>query len=171
MLPLPRRMLESALATVGKAGTFQQQQAFYGVEVVAGISPDVGLQKEVVMPLSEHEQKLLEQLEKQLHEDDPKFANSMGSDPGRSWSTRHVVIGVLCALAGVFLLLVGVTLQNIFVGVLGFVVMGGGVYFATLRSSRGRTGAKGGGGKSGKQRSSFMSSLEERWDERRRGEP
>jgi hypothetical protein len=122
------------------------------------------------MPLSEHEQKLLEQLEKQLHEDDPKFANSMGSDPGRSWSTRHVVIGVLCALAGVFLLLVGVTLQSIFVGVLGFVVMGGGVYFATLRNGSSK-GAKAGAGKGGKQRSSFMSSLEERWDERRRGEP
>ncbi|WP_458778886.1 DUF3040 domain-containing protein [Arthrobacter sp. D3-16] len=124
------------------------------------------------MPLSEHEQKLLEQLEKQLHEDDPKFANSMGSDPGRSWSTRHVVIGVLCALAGVFLLLVGVTLQSIFVGVLGFIVMGGGVYFATMRSNpSGAKGAKPGTGKAGKQRSSFMSSLEERWDERRRGEP
>ncbi|MGN7202162.1 DUF3040 domain-containing protein [Arthrobacter sp. SAFR-044] len=123
------------------------------------------------MPLSEHEQKLLEQLEKQLHEDDPKFANSMGSDPGRSWSTRHVVIGVLCALAGVFLLLVGVSFQNILVGVLGFVVMGGGVYFATMRSSRGKAGSKAGSGKPGKQRSSFMSSLEERWDERRRGEP
>jgi hypothetical protein len=124
------------------------------------------------MPLSEHEQKLLEQLEKQLHEDDPKFANSMGSDPGRSWSTRHVVIGVLCALAGVFLLLVGVTLQNIFVGVLGFIVMGGGVYFATMRSTAAaKPGAKARSGKNGKQRSSFMSSLEERWDERRRGEP
>ncbi|MDQ0672487.1 MULTISPECIES: DUF3040 domain-containing protein [Micrococcaceae] len=122
------------------------------------------------MPLSEHEQKLLEQLEKQLHEDDPKFANSMGSDPGRSWSTRHVVIGVLGALAGVFLLLVGVTLQSIFVGVLGFVVMGGGVYFATMRSSSSGKGSKSGTGKAGKQRSSFMSSLEERWDERRRGE-
>ncbi|RKO27763.1 DUF3040 domain-containing protein [Pseudarthrobacter phenanthrenivorans] len=124
------------------------------------------------MPLSEHEQKLLEQLEKQLHEDDPKFANSMGSDPGRSWSTRHVVIGVLGALAGVFLLLVGVTLQNIFVGVLGFVVMGGGVYYATMRSSAAavKPGSKA-GRKPGKQRSSFMSNLEERWDERRRGEP
>ena len=59
------------------------------------------------MPLSEHEQKLLEQLEKQLHEDDPKFANSMGSDPRRNWSTRHIVIGVLATLAGVLLLLVG----------------------------------------------------------------
>ena len=123
------------------------------------------------MPLSEHEQKLLEQLEKQLHEDDPKFANSMGSDPSRSWSTRHVVIGVLGALAGIFLLLVGVTIQNIFVGVLGFVVMGGGVYFATMRNTgAGKQRSAGSAGKPGKPRSSFMNSLEERWDERRRGE-
>ncbi|MGY4542877.1 Flp pilus assembly protein TadB [Arthrobacter sp. UYNi723] len=123
------------------------------------------------MPLSEHEQKLLEQLEKQLHEDDPKFANSMGSDPGRQWSTRHIVIGVLCALAGIALLLVGVTVQNIFVGVLGFVVMGAGVYFATMRNaSGGKQRSAPGAGKSGKPRSSFMSSLEERWDERRRDE-
>ncbi len=122
------------------------------------------------MPLSEHEQKLLEQLEKQLNEDDPKFASSMGSAAGRSWSTRHLVIGVLAALAGIALLLVGVTLQIIVVGVLGFVVMGAGVYFATTRSSGvGRSRAEG-GRKPGKPRSSFMSNLEERWDERHRGE-
>ncbi|WP_320538001.1 DUF3040 domain-containing protein [Pseudarthrobacter sp. IC2-21] len=120
------------------------------------------------MPLSEHEQKLLEQLEKQLHEDDPKFANSMGSDPGRTWSTRHLVIGVLCALAGIALLLVGVTTQIIIVGVLGFVVMGGGVYFATMRKGPGTRAGSAPAGKAGKPRSSFMSSLEERWDERRR---
>ncbi|MEO5319590.1 DUF3040 domain-containing protein [Arthrobacter sp. CC3] len=122
------------------------------------------------MPLSEHEQKLLEQLEKQLHEDDPKFANSMGSDPGRNWSTRHIVIGVLATLAGVLLLLVGVSLQSIFVGVLGFIVMGAGVYFATMRSSAAGKAKSTGGKKTGKGRSSFMSGLEERWDERRRGE-
>lgn len=122
------------------------------------------------MPLSEHEQKLLEQLEKQLHEDDPKFASSMGSDPGRSWSTRHLVIGVLAGLAGIGLLLAGVWMQIILVGVLGFVVMGAGVYFATMRSSTiGRSRAAG-GRKAGKPRSSFMSNLEERWDERHRGE-
>jgi hypothetical protein len=123
------------------------------------------------MPLSEHEQKLLEQLEKQLHEDDPKFASSMGSDPGRSWSTRHLVIGVLATLAGILLLLVGVTVQSIVVGVLGFVVMGAGVYFATMRSSVAAKAKSGGNAKkSGKSRSSFMSNLEERWDERHRGE-
>ena len=120
------------------------------------------------MPLSEHEQKLLEQLEKQLHEDDPKFAHSMGSDPGRTWSTRHLVIGVLAALAGIALLLVGVTTQIIIVGVLGFVVMGGGVYFATMRNGSGAKGGLPSARRSGKPRSSFMSSLEERWDERRR---
>jgi hypothetical protein len=119
------------------------------------------------MPLSEHEQKLLEQLEKQLHEDDPKFANTMGSDPIRSWSTRHVIIGVLGAIAGILLLLVGVSLQAIPVGVLGFVVMGAGVYFATLRGAAFGKANKGKPGKS-KPKSSFMSSLEERWDERRR---
>jgi len=120
------------------------------------------------MPLSEHEQKLLEQLEKQLHEDDPKFASSMGSDPGRSWSTRHLVIGVLGALAGILLLLLGVSLQSIIVGVLGFIVMGAGVYFATMRNSGGR--AAGAGRKPGKPRSSFMSNLEERWEKRHRGD-
>lgn len=119
------------------------------------------------MPLSEHEQKLLEQLEKQLHEDDPKFANTMGSDPIRSWSTRHVIIGVLGAIAGILLLLVGVSIQAIPVGVLGFVVMGAGVYFATLRGAAFGKANKGKPGKA-KSKSSFMSSLEERWDERRR---
>lgn len=142
-----------------------------GSEALAVASPDVGLLKEVVMPLSEHEQKLLEQLEKQLHEDDPKFANSMGSAQGRSWSTRHLVIGVLFTLAGVLLLLVGVSLHNIFVGVAGFIVMGAGVYFATLRSSAaGKARAVGNSGKPGKPRSSFMNNLEERWDERHRGD-
>ncbi|MDR6640516.1 MULTISPECIES: DUF3040 domain-containing protein [Paenarthrobacter] len=119
------------------------------------------------MPLSEHEQKLLEQLEKQLHEDDPKFANTMGSDPIRSWSTRHVIIGVLGAIAGILLLLVGVSIQAIPIGVLGFVVMGAGVYFATLRGSAFGKGGKAKPGKA-KPKSTFMSSLEERWDERRR---
>ncbi|PVZ54982.1 DUF3040 domain-containing protein [Arthrobacter sp. H-02-3] len=120
------------------------------------------------MPLSEHEQKLLEQLEKQLNEDDPKFASSMGSVSGRSWSTRHLVIGVLATLAGVLLLLTGVWTQIILVGVVGFVVMGAGVYYATMRSTgvgKGRSA-----GKQGKPRSSFMSNLEQRWDERHRGE-
>ncbi len=124
------------------------------------------------MPLSEHEQKLLEQLEKQLHEDDPKFASSMGSDAGRSWSTRHLVIGVLATLAGIVLLLLGVTIQASLSVSLDSLLWARGFTYATMRGAAvGKARAAGADRKSGKPRSSFMSSLEERWDERHRGEP
>ena len=124
------------------------------------------------MPLSEHEQKLLEQLEKQLHEDDPKFASSMGSDPGRSWSTRHLVIGVLATLAGILLLLVGVSLSEH--PCRGPRICRDGSRRLLRDHAQFRRGEGESGGhakKSGKPRSSFMSNLEERWDERHRGEP
>ncbi|WP_434619185.1 DUF3040 domain-containing protein [Arthrobacter sp. A5] len=123
------------------------------------------------MPLSEHEQRLLDQLEQQLHAEDPKFAHTLGSDPANSFSTRHVVIGVLIAIAGILVLLAGVAWQIIPLGVAGFVVMGAGVYVATLRRGSPRTADTGSAaGQTRKPRSSFMSSLEERWDERRRGQ-
>jgi hypothetical protein len=120
------------------------------------------------MPLSEHEQRLLDQLEQQLHAEDPKFASSLGSDPARTFSTRHIVIGALAAIAGILVLLLGVAWQAIPLGVLGFVIMGAGVYFGTLRRGWRKGGDGAGSGRQGKAKSSFMSSLEERWDERRR---
>ncbi|MFJ6003674.1 DUF3040 domain-containing protein [Arthrobacter sp. NPDC092385] len=122
------------------------------------------------MALSEHEQRLLDQLEQQLHADDPKFAHSMASDTRKSMSTRRLVIGSLITIAGILVLLAGIVYQNIFIGVAGFLIMGGGVYFATTKSRQVEAGqAVGGpskaptGGKSG-----FMSSLEDKWDERKR---
>ncbi|MBE0009876.1 MULTISPECIES: DUF3040 domain-containing protein [unclassified Arthrobacter] len=126
------------------------------------------------MALSEHEQRLLDQLEQQLHADDPKFASSMASSTPRSMSTRRIVIGALMAVAGILILLLGVANQIILVGVAGFLVMGAGVYFATTRSKeseaapmpRGTTKAapvnRSGG---------FLSTLEEKWDERKREQP
>jgi len=118
------------------------------------------------MPLSEHEQRLLDQLEQQLHAEDPKFANALASDPVRSLSTRRIVIGVLIVIAGLMILLGGVASKLIIVGVLGFLVMGAGVYFAMLRPKfngdptvPSKTGSK--------PKSGFMNSLEERWEERR----
>lgn len=125
------------------------------------------------MALSEHEQRLLDQLEQQLHADDPKFAHSMASDSRKSMSTRRLVIGALITIAGIFVLLAGIVWQAILVGVLGFLIMGGGVYFATTKSKQvevdqpvGKPAKTPTGGKSG-----FMSSLEDKWDERKRDQP
>lgn len=123
------------------------------------------------MPLSEHEQRLLDQLEQQLHAEDPKFANVLSTSPRRSMSTRNIVIGVLVVIIGLMILLGGVASQLIVVGILGFLVMGAGVYLALSKpkfggepQSPGRAGSKAGA----KQKSGFMNNLEEKWDERRR---
>jgi hypothetical protein len=121
------------------------------------------------MPLSEHEQHLLEQLEKQLHEDH-KFASSMKSNtsPG-GYSTRNIAIGALVGIAGIIVLLVGISSQLTIVGVLGFALMCVGVYVAFSKSALGRLGT-GGGAKTGRQKSSFMADLESKWDARHRDE-
>lgn len=122
------------------------------------------------MPLSEHEQRLLDQLKQQLHATDPKFASALGDDRARTLSTRHIILGVLISIVGILVLLFGVTIQQIIVGVLGFLVMGVGVYVATIRRGTAKTPASDDGAKVGRSKTGFMSSLEDRWDERRRGE-
>ncbi|MEX5301605.1 DUF3040 domain-containing protein [Kocuria sabuli] len=121
------------------------------------------------MPLSEHEQQLLAQLEKQLHADDPRFVTSMGSRAVKGASTRNIVLGIVIAVVGLLVLLGGVVLKSVLLGVLGFVVMGAGVYVATLRSGKPRS--DGAGGKAGPPRRSspFLQNLEQRWDQRNSG--
>lgn len=126
------------------------------------------------MPLSEHEQNLLDQLEKQLHADDPKFANALASDPNRSLSTRRIVIGLLVLIVGLMVLLGGVSLTHsstiggIAVGVLGFLVMGGGVYLASSKGKYQRNNSAQSTPSAPKEKSSFMNNLENRWEDRRR---
>lgn len=125
------------------------------------------------MALSEHEQRLLDQLEQQLHADDPKFANSMGSSGQRSMSTRRIVLGALVGVAGILVLLLGIANQIIIVGVAGFVIMGAGVYFATTRSKDNDvTPRPAGSAKAAPAaRGGFLRTLEEKWDERKREQP
>ncbi|MHA7154921.1 DUF3040 domain-containing protein [Arthrobacter sp. TMN-50] len=126
------------------------------------------------MALSEHEQRLLDQLEQQLHADDPKFASSMASSTQRSLSTRRIVIGALMAVAGILVLLLGVANQIILVGVAGFLVMGAGVYYATTRPKESEsTSIPRGTAKAAPVNRSggFLSTLEEKWDERKRDQP
>ena len=123
------------------------------------------------MPLSEYEQRVLEQMERQLTSDDPRLANTLTQRGHRPFG-RYVIAGVGASL-GLLLLP--------WLGVIGFVVMFAAVAFAFAaphRSSGHRSGPRGvvqsdGQVKpttpSARQKSSFMSRLEERW-ERRRGE-
>ena len=73
------------------------------------------------MALSEHEQKLLEQMEQALYADDPKFASNLRT-AGSGATRKRAALGVLAVLAGLGLLVLGVATSPA-VGVAGFTVM------------------------------------------------
>ncbi|WP_101524162.1 DUF3040 domain-containing protein [Nocardioides houyundeii] len=75
------------------------------------------------MPLSEEELRLLEQMERALVEEDPKFAHTLrGTAFQRAARRRAVVAGLVFAL-GVVILMTGVIVPLPVVGVVGFVIM------------------------------------------------
>jgi cytochrome c oxidase assembly factor CtaG len=82
------------------------------------------------MPLSEHEQRMLDEIERALYEDDPKFATSV--NVSRIRRRRPIVAGCLF-VAGLVALVVGVIATQSFlaigviVSVIGFLTMVGAV--------------------------------------------
>lgn len=88
------------------------------------------------MPLSEHEQRMLDQIESALYAEDPKFASSVRGGTLRAPSTRRRLQGAGLFILGLAMLVAGVAVKATMVAgfpvlsVLGFVVMFGGVVYA-----------------------------------------
>lgn len=128
------------------------------------------------MPLSEHEQRLLEQMERALYAEDPKFATSLRTPADRRGSRRRSALAVVLALIGAGVLVGGVAWSLVPVGVLGFVIMLGGTFLLvnTLSNVR-RTPASGAAGAAAPapqpRKVGFMDRVEERWRRRHEGDP
>jgi hypothetical protein len=89
------------------------------------------------VPLSEEELRLLEQMERALVEEDPKFASTLrGTAFRRSARRRAIVAGVAFAI-GVAVLMTGAVAGLTLLGVAGFVVMLGSATVA-LTAIRGQ---------------------------------
>ena len=77
------------------------------------------------MPLSEHEQRLLDEIEQALYAEDPKFASSVRSARPRNRARTMLALSVVGVLLGLAVVLVGLTANLILLGVLGFVLIVG----------------------------------------------
>jgi hypothetical protein len=146
------------------------------------------------VPLSEEELRLLEQMERALVEEDPKFASTLRGTTLRQSARRKAFLAGAVFVAGVVVLMAGVIAELPVVGILGFLVMlaSATIGLTVLRGQRGVAAADGqrqqaggqatsrggftviDGGRAGKQRrqrhhngASFMDRMEERWRRRR----
>jgi hypothetical protein len=122
------------------------------------------------VPLSEHEQRLFEQIERSLAED-PKFASAVRATDPRFHARRRLLVAGALVVAGLALVVYGVASKSALLGVAGFVVMLGAAAFAltSLRRSHGPELRVVGGTASRttrQRRSSLIDRLEERWRQR-----
>ncbi|THV34650.1 DUF3040 domain-containing protein [Glycomyces buryatensis] len=137
------------------------------------------------MPLSDHEQRLFEEIEQSLSED-PQFASAVRShDPAHVTRRRLILAGVVTVIG------IGVVIGSVIGGgsmakwgaPIGAVLMFGGLLLGLWAQRRGAngpgqlkavdgkatrtTGSAGGGGKKAPKPGSFTSRMEERWRRRR----
>ncbi|GGQ17394.1 DUF3040 domain-containing protein [Streptomyces roseolilacinus] len=125
------------------------------------------------MPLSEHEQRMLEQMERALYAEDPKFATALEGSGLRTYTRRRVYQAVAGFLVGIALLMAGMVAQQIWISVVGFLVMLGCAVLAVTGWRKapkpGEQPVPGGvpHGRANRQRRSMMDRIEQRWQRRR----
>jgi Protein of unknown function (DUF3040) len=145
------------------------------------------------VPLSEEELRLLEQMERALVAEDPKFVSALRGTARRRDARRRSIIAGVVFVVGIVVLMTGAVMANTVVGIVGFVVMLGsavvalsywrrqGAPAAPEQAGEGETPEAGfglsllEGGKKSKKKAakprpsnqSMMDRFEERWRRRR----
>jgi len=122
------------------------------------------------MPLSEQEQRLLDEMERSLYQNDAEFVASVARAQQGRRSYSWLVAGVLLGLAGVAVLILGVIIQQPVIGVVGFVLMFGGVLVAlgSPRSVKKRAPRRSTSHRSARS-GGLMDRMNDRWDRRQGG--
>jgi hypothetical protein len=123
--------------------------------------------KEGSVPLSEHEQRLLDEIEQALYAEDPKFASSVRSARRHRRFRSSVVLAVFGVLVGLGLVLVGLLTTIVALSVVGFVVLVAAFGYG-LQSLRHRGTTSAGNTGSAAQRAPRPGTLRSRMEDRMR---
>jgi len=133
------------------------------------------------VPLSEHEQRQLEQIEQALYAEHPRFAKAVRAADPRVHYKRRVVYAAVVFVSGVVLLPVGIATSFIAISVIGFVIMLTSCYWAAISYRRmngmaagkiqfsGRKAGRKDKRSRGRSRTGMGNRLDERWRRRQEG--
>lgn len=140
------------------------------------------------MPLSEHEQRQLEQIEQALYREDPKFGRLVRSSDPRVHYKRKLAQGLVGVVVGAGLLAAGVVTHRVYLEAAGAALMLLSLVWAVVswrrhaarvrpakpartKANKTKGQARSGPGRSGQtRRARMMERMEERWRRRQEGD-
>ena len=124
------------------------------------------------MALSEHEQRLLDEMERGFYKSEADLMQAVPS-VRRVVNYRSIVLGVIVVLLGIGVLLGAVAAQQLWLGLIGFAAMLGGVVLMLARGAAGNDAASSESATSAadrgtisRNRESLSERAERRWQER-----
>jgi predicted phage tail protein len=125
------------------------------------------------MALSEHEQRMLDEMERQLYQSDADVLSTSRPAAGKP-DYRAIVVGSVIAVVGLVTLLGGVMMNQMAIGILGFAAMLAGVLYVfspkkTATSTQHARNAESRGSAPRASRS-FTERMEQRWQQREDGQ-
>lgn len=126
------------------------------------------------MALSEREQRLLDELERGFYQSEADVMRTQ-SEARRRVNYRSVVLGILVVVVGVGILIGGVAAQQLWLGLIGFAAMLGGVMLMLMKGTEPdveEAAPRDGSTKNGSSgtRESLSERAERRWNQRMEGE-
>lgn len=120
------------------------------------------------MPLPEHEQRQLEEIEQALYRDDPRFARRMRVGDSQARYERKLLQVLLWVVIGAGLLAAGAVTHRVYLEAAGVMIVPLSLVWAVIswrryvaRDRPGRTGRT--------RRARMMERMEERWRRRQQG--
>lgn len=123
------------------------------------------------MPLSDNEQRLLDEMERNLYKNEADVVSTSDLTRGPNYSA--IVIGVLIGLVGIVTMVVGVYVSMTILGIIGFAILFAGVMVAATIPSKSDAPAaspRSAGSRPAVSKSNMMDRLNERWDRRQGGD-
>ena len=125
------------------------------------------------MALSEHEERMLKELERALYEDDPRFASNIRDAWHKGLHTARTGVFAVLVVLGIIAIVAGVAIPMSILGIAGFALLLGGLYGIIMAMSSARkSGAEApvkGKSKKPRKSGSYLDRAEERFRNRDEG--
>lgn len=121
------------------------------------------------MPLSEHEQRLLDEMERNLYQNEADVVSTAGMGR-RAPNYTAIASGAVLGAAGLGVMLTGVGMSSVILGVIGFVLLFVGVMLAVAVPGKPASAGGATASTASASKKSMMDQLGDRWDRRQSGE-